>query len=438
MSVAEVLEPLVRTALKASPRVRIECWDGSTLGPSDGILVIRFARRRALRWLLWSPNELGFARAFIAGDIELEGDIVAAIGSLDMLGAAEGGPSVQVDTATKAAIGRAVLRLGALGPPPRPPAEETRISRWGRHTPGHDARAISHHYDVGNDFYALVLGASMVYSCAYFEQPPSSTYTLQDAQRAKLDLVARKLSLTPGHRVLDVGCGWGSFVIHAAREYGVHAVGITLSAEQAAYARERLRAEGLQDQVQIRVQDYREVSDGPYDAIASIGMAEHVGMARLPQYATHLHTLLAPGGRLLNHAIARRPGPPNDPKDERRSFLYRYVFPDGELTPLATMVDALESADFEVRDVESLREHYALTLRAWVANLERDWDRAVGLAGGGRTRVWWLYMAGAALQFQFNQIGVNQVLAVKPGPAGVSGMPLTRAEMFLTERNAPA
>lgn len=430
MSVAEVLEPLVRTALKASPRVRIECWDGSSLGPSKATLRIRFVRRRALRWLLWSPNELGFARAYVAGDIEVDGDIVASISGLDAFADAESGTGIEVDGATKAAIARAVLRLGAVGPPPRPPAEETRLSRWRRHTPGRDATAISHHYDVGNDFYALVLGPSMVYSCAYFERLPCDAYTLQDAQRAKLDLVARKLALAPGMRVLDVGCGWGGFVIHAAREYGVHAVGITLSREQATWARERVRAEGLEHLVQIRVQDYREVRDGPYDAIASIGMAEHVGLSRLPEYAGDLHTLLAPGGRLLNHAIARRPGPPNDPKDDRRSFIYRYVFPDGELEPLATMVHALESANFEVRDVESLREHYALTLHAWVTNLEHHWDRAVVLGGVGRTRVWWLYMAGAAMQFQFNRIGVNQVLAVKPAPGGVSGMPLTRAELI--------
>lgn len=431
MSVVEVLGPLVRTALKASPRVRIECWDGSALGPEDGILRIRFAQRRALRWLLWSPNELGFARAYVAGDIEVEGDILAAISGLDAFADAERGPGVQGGAATKVAIARAVVRLGAVGPRPRPPAEEARLSWWRRHTPERDARAISHHYDVGNDFYSLVLGPSMVYSCAYFEQPPSPTYTLQDAQRAKLDLVARKLALVPGQRVLDVGCGWGGFVIHAARTYGVHALGITLSQEQAAWARDRVRAEGLEDLVQIRVQDYREVRDGPFDAIASIGMAEHVGLPQLPEYASYLHTLLVPGGRLLNHAIARRPGPPNEPKDDRRSFLYRYVFPDGELVPLAKMVDVLESADFEVRDVESLREHYALTLRAWVANLEREWDRAVELGGLGRTRVWWLYMAGAALQFQFNQIGVNQVLAVKTAHGGVSGMPSTRAGLLV-------
>ncbi|MGB3764889.1 MAG: cyclopropane-fatty-acyl-phospholipid synthase family protein [Ornithinimicrobium sp.] len=434
MSVAEVLEPVVRTALKASARVRIECWDGSVLGPSDGLLRIRFVRRRALRWLLWSPNELGFARAYVAGDLEIEGDIVAAISGLDAFADAEHGLGVQVDAAAKVAIARAVTRLGVVGPPPRPPAEETRLSRWRRHTPGRDARAISHHYDVGNDFYSMVLGPSMVYSCAYFEQPPSSGYTLQDAQRAKLDLVADKLSLGPGQRLLDVGCGWGGFVIHAAREYGVHATGITLSSQQAAWAREQVRAEGLQDLVEIRVQDYREVADGPYDAIASIGMAEHVGLAQLSGYASELHALLAPGGRLLNHAISRRPGPPNRPKEERRSFVYRYVFPDGELEPLATMIDALENAGFEVRDVQALREHYALTLREWVANLEREWDRAVDSGGVGRTRVWWLYMAASALQFEFNRIGVNQVLAIKPAQGGVSGMPLTRSELLGTHQ----
>lgn len=428
-TVAETLEPLVRSALKASPRVRIECWDGSSLGPADALLQIRFTTRRALRRLLWSPNELGFARGFVAGDIEVEGDLLAAMTSREAFTDPESGPGVHVDRAAKAAIAAAALRLRAVGLPPQPPPEETRLSRRGRHTLARDARAISHHYDVGNEFYSLVLGPSMVYSCAYFEQAPSTDYTLQDAQRVKLGLVARKLGLEPGMRVLDVGCGWGSFVLHAAREYGVDAVGVTLSQDQAAYARARVEAEGLDDRVEIRVQDYREVTDGPYDAIASIGMAEHVGLSRLPEYAANLHTQLCPGGRLLNHAIARRPGPPNDPKADRRSFLYRYVFPDGELEPLSTMVDALESVGFEVRDVESLREHYALTLQAWVRNLESQWDRAVSLTSRGRVRVWWLYMAGAALKFQLNQVGVNQVLAVRPGPGGVSGMPLTRAEL---------
>ena len=283
---------------------------------------------------------------------------------------------------------------------------------------------------MGNDFYALVLGPSMVYSCANFEQPPSATYTLEDAQRAKLDLVARKLGLVHGMRLLDVGCGWGSLVIHAAREYGVRAVGVTLSQEQATFARATVASLGLADQVEIRVQDYRDVADGPYDAIASIGMAEHVGLSQMGEYAAALHALLAPGGRLLNHAISRRPGPPGDPKGDKTSFIDRYVFPDGELLPLSMMVDVLESAGFEVRDVESLREHYADTLRAWVANLEANWDEAVRLSSAGRARVWRLYLAGSALGFASNRLGVNQVLAVKPGPTGASGLPRTRRELL--------
>ncbi len=433
MTVAEVLEPLVRTTVGTSLPIRVDCWDGSTLGPREATLHLRFTSRRALRRLLWAPNELGVARAYVSGDVLVEGDLLEAMTMLEEVADPERGPGVHMGRDTTAAIARAVLRLGALGPRPRPPAEEIQLSGR-RHTLGRDARAVSHHYDVGNDFYALVLGPSLVYSCAYFEQAPSATYGLEDAQRAKLDLVARKLGLRPGMRVLDVGCGWGAFVLHAAREYGVDAVGVTLSREQAAAARARVESEGLTERVEIRVQDYREVADGPYDAVASIGMAEHVGLAELPGYAEHLHGLLAPGGRLLNHAIARRPGPPGDPKGDRTSFIDRYVFPDGELEPLATMVDAIETAGFEVRDVESLREHYALTLRAWVGNLEREWDRAVALSSPGRARVWRLYMAGSALAFQSNRLGVNQVLAVRPGPGGASGLPRTRPELL---RRAP-
>jgi cyclopropane-fatty-acyl-phospholipid synthase len=231
-------------------------------------------------------------------------------------------------------------------------------------------------------------------------------------------------------RVLDVGCGWGAFVVHVARTYGVSAVGVTLSREQAAFARARVEAEGLDGRVEIRVQDYREVADGPFDAVASIGMAEHVGREQLPEYARHLESLLAVRGRLLNHAISRRPGPPGDPKGDRTSFIERYVFPDGELEPLSTMVEAIEGAGLEVRDVESLREHYALTLREWVWNLEHEWDRAVALSSAGRSRVWRLYMAGSALAFRANRIGVNQILAVKPAPDGESGMPRTRDQQL--------
>ena len=429
MDAATVLRPLVDATIGTDLPVRVECWDGSSIGPPTAAAVVRFRSRRALRRLVWAPNELGFARAYVSGDVEIEGDLLDALTTLDALADPARGPGVRVGRETKAAVARAVVRLGALGPPPRPPAEEIRLS-GSRHVRARDAKAVSHHYDVGNDFYALVLGPSMVYSCAYWEQEPSDAYTVDDAQRAKLDLVARKLGLHDGMRVLDVGCGWGSLLIHAAREYGTGGVGITLSQEQAAYARRAVESLGLGGRVEIRVQDYRDVDDGPYDAIASVGMAEHVGLSQLAEYSAHLYSLLTPRGRLLNHAIARRPGPPGDPKGDKTSFIDRYVFPDGELHPVATMVDVLESAGFEVRDVESLREHYAHTLRAWVANLEAHWDEAVALSSPGRARIWRLYMAGSALGFQSNRLGVNQVLAVRPGPGGASGLPRTRAELL--------
>ncbi|MCC3776904.1 cyclopropane-fatty-acyl-phospholipid synthase family protein, partial [Streptomyces sp. UNOB3_S3] len=312
------------------------------------------------------------------------------------------------------------LRLTGPLPPPAPPAEEARRGGGPLHSLRRDRQAISHHYDVGNAFYEHVLGPSMVYSCAYWESPES---TLEEAQRAKLDLVCRKLGLKPGMRLLDVGCGWGSMALHAAREYGVDVVAVTLSEEQAAYARKRVAGAGLADRIEVRVQDYREVSDGPFDAVSSIGMAEHVGSARYAGYAADLYALLRPGGRLLNHQIARRPL-----RDEGGyrvdEFIDRYVFPDGELAPVGRTVAQLEEAGFEVRDVEALREHYALTLRRWVANLEAQWDEAVRLTSPGRARVWRLYMAASALAFERNRIGVNQVLAIRTPESGASGLPL--------------
>ncbi|MER7155808.1 cyclopropane-fatty-acyl-phospholipid synthase family protein, partial [Streptomyces lydicus] len=313
-----------------------------------------------------------------------------------------------------------LLALAGAPVPPTPPAEEVRRRRGPLHTLRRDKEAISHHYDVGNDFYALVLGPSMVYSCAYWESPAAS---LEDAQRDKLDLICRKLALKEGQRLLDVGCGWGSMVLHAAREYGVRAVGITLSEEQATFARKRIAEAGLADRIEIRVQDYREIKDEPFDAISSIGMAEHVGRARYAEYASALYALLRPGGRLLNHQIARRPV-----ADEETyrvdDFIDRYVFPDGELAPVGRTVAQLEEAGFEVRDVEGIREHYALTLRQWVANLEKHWDEAARLTSPGRARVWRLYMAASALSFERNRIGVNQVLAVRTPDSGASGVGL--------------
>ena len=315
---------------------------------------------------------------------------------------------------------RAAYRLGALGPPlPAPPEEATTRGRL--HSKSRDAQAVRHHYDVSNEFYAMVLGPSMTYSCARFA--PGAD-TLEAAQESKHDLICRKLGLreATGARILDVGCGWGSFALHAARNYGAQVVGVTLSPAQANFARDRVVAEGLAERIEIRVQDYRDVRDRPFDAIASVGMFEHVGSAKASEYFATMRSLLGPKGRLLNHAISSVGGSRIGP----RSFMGRYVFPDGELIDVGQVVVAMEDAGFEVRDAESLREHYAKTLHCWVRNLEQHWDAAVAQVGVRRARVWELYMAASANGFVDGGISVHQVLGVVPEPDGQSGMPSTR------------
>ncbi|MDQ0731947.1 SAM-dependent methyltransferase [Arthrobacter sp. B1I2] len=408
--------------------LRLRAWDGSEAGPADAP-VLDFRSRKALRRILWSPGQLGLSRAYVAGEIDAPGDIFAAFTALSSAGKfAEPGPFRPPSASELWLLLRTAVRLGAIGANPAPPPEEARVEKKGRmHSRGRDSAAISHHYDVGNDFYALVLGPSMVYSCAVWPEaaPGRGPETdpvggpdagpesgLDAAQEAKLDLVCRKLGLQPGMRVLDVGCGWGSFALHAAARYGVTVVGVTLSTEQAGLARKRAADAGLTGSVDIRVQDYRDVRDGPFDAISSIGMSEHVGREQTPAYAAALFGLLRPGGRLLNHAISWNAGPTSSDPD---SFIPRYVFPDGEMISLGEMVTAVESAGFEVLDVEALRRHYALTLRAWVGRLERNWAEAVQLAGEGRARVWRLYMAASAIGFENGLTGVNQVLVRRPG-----------------------
>ncbi|WP_329218002.1 cyclopropane-fatty-acyl-phospholipid synthase family protein [Streptomyces sp. NBC_01485] len=418
------LHALVEQLLGEPLPVRVRAWDGSQAGPPDApVLVVR--NRRALRRLLFKPGELGLARAWVAGDLEIDGDLYVALDLVSGLFWERGEDARTLaqalrDPEVRTAV-RELVRLAGPPLPPAPPREEIRRTRH-LHTRRTDRRAVSHHYDVGNDFYELVLGPSMVYSCAYWESG-SEAGTLESAQRDKLELVCRKLDLGPGKRLLDVGCGWGSLAVHAAREHGANVVGITLSQEQAAYARKRVADAGLTDRVEIRVQDYRDVTDGPFDAVSSIGMAEHVGSARYLEYAHVLCALLTPGGRLLNHQIARPPQ-----HDESTygvdAFIDAYVFPDGELAPLGSTVAQLERAGLEVRDVESIREHYALTLRRWVDRLEAAWERAVHLTSPGRARVWRLYMAASAVAFERNRIGVNQVLAVRTPASGDSGMPL--------------
>jgi cyclopropane-fatty-acyl-phospholipid synthase len=417
--------------------LRLRAWDGSEAGP-PGAPILEFRSRRALRRILWSPGQLGLSRAYVSGDIVAPGDIFEAFGALSSAGKfADPGPFKPLTPGELWTLLKTAVRLGALGSNPAPPPEEARIHRHGRqHSRGRDAAAISHHYDVGNDFYALVLGPSMVYSCAVWGEGQAGQGVqdgndsskglpagLDAAQEAKLDLVCRKLGLKPGMRVLDVGCGWGSFAVHAAQRYGVNVVGVTLSTEQAALARKRAADAGLTESIDIRVQDYRDVDDGPFDAISSIGMSEHVGREQTPHYVSRLHNLLRPGGRLLNHAISWNAGPTSPDPD---SFIPRYVFPDGEMLSLGEMVSALESGGLEILDVEALRSHYALTLRAWVRRLEENWDEAVKLTSLGRARIWRLYMASSALGFEGGITGVNQILVQRTG--GTPPPPLRRTE----------
>jgi cyclopropane-fatty-acyl-phospholipid synthase len=436
-SAHRILE-LAEHALSTPFPLRVRAWDGSEAGPI-GVPTLVFRRRRALRRLVWRPGELGLARAWVAGELDVDGDLYTALDLLSGLvwerGEADPGAGRGEALRTTAAALRdpatyrlARSALSLIGPalPPAPPPEEVRRRTGIAHSKRRDKAAIAHHYDVGNDFYALLLGTSMVYSCAVWAEPETADATLEQAQFAKLDLVCSKLGLREGQRLLDVGCGWGSMVLHAAEHYGVYATGVTLSVEQAAFARKRIADAGLTDRVEIRVQDYRDVRDGPYDAISSIGMAEHVGSDRYLEYAHTLYALLKPGGRLLNHQIGRRPLR-HEEAYRIDEFIDRYVFPDGELSPIGTTVSRLEEAGFEVRDVEALREHYARTLRAWVTNLEARWKEAVAATSAGRARVWRLYMAASALSFERNRIGVNQVMAVRTEPDGTAGLPATRS-----------
>jgi cyclopropane-fatty-acyl-phospholipid synthase len=411
---AALLAPLVE-ALIGDPPVRIELWDGSGLGPTDGPGTIHVRSPQAIQRIVWAPGELGVARAFVSGEIDLDGDPFAVIAALRPAG-------LRLRKAVRAvpAAVEVARQLHLVGRAPDPPPEEAQPTLW-RHSKQRDAEVISHHYDVGNDFYRLVLGASMTYSCARFVDDASS---LDDAQAAKHELISRKLGLHErrGMRLLDVGCGWGSMALHAAREHGAQVVGITISQEQADLARRRVADAGLEGSVEIRLQDYRDVRGEQFDVISSIGMFEHVGKKRMAEYFATLRALLGPQGRLLNHAISSVGGS----KIGSRSFIYRYVFPDGELIDVGDVALAMEAAGFEVRDVESLREHYALTLRQWVANLQRNWDRAVELVGDGRARVWLLYMAASAIGFEDGGLGIHQVLGVAPDAGGGSGMPRTR------------
>jgi cyclopropane-fatty-acyl-phospholipid synthase len=405
-SVAQLVEDVLGTDLPVS----IEAFDGSRTGPPDAPTALVFRSPTAFQRILTAPGELGLGRAYVAGDLDVRGSIWDVLALRDRL------PSMSLDPRQLLGVLRLVGATGLKRPAPLP--EEARL-HGRRHSKSRDAAAIAHHYDVSNEFYRMVLGPSMTYSCAVWDQP---AVTLEAAQEAKYDLISRKLDLRPGMRLLDIGCGWGGMVMHAARHHGVTAVGVTLSRRQAELAEKRIAEAGLGDKVEVRLQDYRDVNDGPYDAISSIGMFEHVGLEKVKEYFDKVHSALRPQGRFLNHAIGRPPFKRGRPRFAR-SFIDKYVFPDGELHEVGTIVSAIQQAGFEVRHLENLREHYALTLRAWVANLETNWDAAVAQAGPARARIWRLYMAGSAVNFEVGSTQIHQVLATR-SDGGTSAMPL--------------
>jgi cyclopropane-fatty-acyl-phospholipid synthase len=391
------LRDQLATALPERP-FTVRFWDGTDLPSTNGngagpTFTVRSPK--ALAHALRAPGQLGLGRAYVSGELEID-DVDQVI---ELLNAWKPPP---VD---RARLALAAARAAGLQLPPKPPQAELR-PRGKRHTAARDARSVRHHYDVGNEFFALLLDDTMTYSCAIFETPDQS---LEDAQTNKRETVCRKLALQPGDRVLDVGCGWGSFAVHAAEHHGAHVTGITLSEPQAEGARRRAAEHGVADKVEIRVMDYRELRTERYDAIASIGMVEHVGAANIDAYARGLAGLLGPGGRLLNHGIARlRHG-----DAEAGPFSDRYVFPDAAPLHLSRIQSALEAAGFETQHVEGYREHYERTLTHWANNLDANLPRAEQIAGPERLRVWRLYLRAARNGFRTGFTSIYQVRAVK-------------------------
>jgi cyclopropane-fatty-acyl-phospholipid synthase len=413
MALADVFE---RVAGPDAP-VEFKAYDGSSAGPPGAPVRITVRSPVAVAYLAQAPGALGLARAYVSGHLDVDGDMYTALAR--MMQAQQADISVAGRLRLLRELGGPKLLLPRIPPPP----QEVRVNRrWlsgKRHSKQRDASAISHHYDVSNRFYEWVLGPSMAYTCACYPRPDAS---LEEAQAYKHDLVARKLGLRPGMRLLDVGCGWGGMVRHAAREYGVQALGVTLSKQQASWAQHAIEEQGLSGLAEVRHLDYRDVTEGDFDAVSSIGLTEHIGQAQLPGYFSFLLGKLRPEGRLLNHCITR---PDNQsPARVAGGFINRYVFPDGELEGPGFLLSLMNDTGFEVRHEENLREHYALTLAGWCANLDAHWDEAVAEVGEGTARVWRLYMAGSRLGFERNVVQLHQILGVKLGTDGQSGMPL--------------
>ena len=408
-SLAALVEPLFGGELP----VRLRAWDGSEHGPADAPVVV-LRSRRALRRLAWNPGELGLAQAYVTGELDVEGDLFegfrriwATVRERDL---SAGRPPLLPTV-------RTAMRHGVIGLPPRAPASQARLHGT-LHSLLRDRAAISHHYDLSNDFYSLILDPHMAYSCGYFRTPED---TVEQAQTNKLEIIAQKLGVVPGGRHLDIGCGWGSLSLYLAEHHGVNVLGVTISKEQKAFVDKRIADRGLADRVEIRLQDYREVPETGFDSVSSIEMGEHVGADNYPAFVALIGSRLRNGGRALIQQMSRRDRPGGG------DFIEAYIAPDMHMRPVGETIALIEDAGLEVRDVHMLREHYVRTILAWYASFESHWDEAVALVGEEVARVWRLYMVGSALTFEEGRMGVEQVLAVKRSPAGASGMPLVRS-----------
>lgn len=431
-----IVEALVKPCERRDFAVRL--WDGSELlpdAPAPPRFTLLFHDPATLGRAALERSDLALGEAYISGAFDLEGDIIAAFDLADAVRSMRTrGPELLRLLAAALTL-RFARPAGGDGarrmepaPLPAPPSSRRPAHLSGRrHSRARDQAAISYHYDVSNEFYALWLDRRMVYSCAYF---PTGTETLDEAQERKLEYICRKLRLRPGERLLDIGCGWGGLCLYAAERYAVDATGVTLSRRQAELAAQRIAEAGLGARCRVVLCDYRDLrAGGQFDKIASVGMFEHVGRAELPRYFARVRDLLRPGGLFLNHGIARQPEP--SPHHRRGpGFIERYVFPDGELVPLSETITAMETAGFEVRDVESLREHYVQTLRHWVARLEARRAEAVAATNEATYRTWRLYMAGAAHGFRRGRLNLYQVLAVRPRPDGRCELPPVRADLY--------
>ncbi len=419
MSTSMTIGDAVASLLRDGLPVRFTAYDGSEAGPPDAAIHLDLLNERGLSYIMTAPGDLGMARAYVSGDLDING--IHPGDPYDALQLLQNHLRFRRPSPAEAVALVRGLGISHLKPPPPPPQEH--LPRWRRlvegvrHSMQRDAEAIHYHYDVSNRFYELVLGPSMAYTCAVY---PTADATLEEAQAAKYDLVARKLDLQPGQRLLDLGCGWGGMVRHAAREYGVRALGVTLSRQQATWAQQAIKEEGLDHLAEVRFMDYRDVEETDFDAISSIGLTEHIGVKNYPEYFSWIRDRLRPEGRLLNHCITRSHNRPTD----TGAFIDRYVFPDGELIGSGTIVTAVQDVGLEVQHEENFRVHYAKTLAGWCRNLVDNWDECVAEVGEGTARVWGIYMAGSRLGFERNEIQLHHVLATKTTAEGSSGYPL--------------